>query len=62
MKLKDLIECLSDVADTVEDGSEMEVTFGYEMEPVEGGMVGSHEGATVLNLTPVSFSGRPGAF
>ena len=62
MKLKDLIECLRDMTDAFADGEDMEVTFGHGMEPVEGGIVGSCEGVAVLNLSPVSFNGRPGAF
>lgn len=62
MKLKDLIEALQDLVEVDEYRADAEVTYGPDMEPVEGGLIGKRDGLVVVNLASASFSGQPHRF
>lgn len=62
MKLRDLIDALQDLLEMDEFRADAEVTYGPNMEPVEGGLIGKRDGVVVVNLAPVSFSGQPHRF
>lgn len=63
MNLGDLIDRLTEVAEMEGCSRDMPVTFGTDRTPVEGGLIGTLPGGDrEVNLTPVSFDGRPFAF
>jgi hypothetical protein len=54
MTIGQLIEQLNLIVAKDPYHRDMTVTFGPELEPVAGGLVGKHDGLVMLNLAPVS--------